>query len=75
MITTEQAIGAASAVAGVAAWLYKRQASREDKIDRRLRRLEIGMARIEERLSEALNLDHRPSLVSVSDAPEEGGSE
>jgi hypothetical protein len=69
MMTTEQALAAASALLGGASWLYKRQAAREERIDKRLRRLELAMVRIEERLADLMG-SPRESLVSASDAPE-----
>lgn len=65
----ELGLAAASTVIGAASWLYKRQSARDASIDRRLRRLEMAMVRIEERLSDLMG-DPRASLASISDAPE-----
>ena len=69
VIDPELGLAAGSAVIGAAAWLYKRQSARDARIDRRLRRLEQAMVRIEERLADVMG-DPRQSLVSISDAPE-----
>ena len=69
VIDPELGLAAASAVLGGASWLYKRQSARDARIDRRLRRLELAMVRIEERLADLMG-QPRASLASVSDAPE-----
>lgn len=49
-VPTELIAGALSALLGLASAAYKRQARREDRVDRRLSALERAIARIEARL-------------------------